>query len=80
MKMQINISELQKITLKEGELLVVKMKEADRITMDRFARYLREMLETKRVLVYSAPEDIEFLKLGLEEALVDEFIEKELSK
>lgn len=80
MKMQVNISEIHKISLKEGEVLIVRLPDNEsQETMGRFRKYLGEMLETKRVIVYCG-QKIEFLKLGLEEALVDELIEKELRK
>lgn len=73
--------EINKISLKEDEILVIRIKEKEttQATVQRFCQLFKDAMGTNRVVVYTGTQ-LEFLKLKLEEHLVDEFIEKELRK
>lgn len=80
MKMQINIEQINTLTIKPGEALLVKCPSGTNMaTLRQFQQYLVELLETKKIVVY-ADDNIEFLKVQLDEQVIDNLIESELRK
>ena len=81
MKVRFHVEEIHKISLKPDEVLIVKVTDPDTTSdqLRRIKEYLCNVLETKKILVYGHG-NLEFPKVGLEEHLIDELIEKELLK
>lgn len=79
--MTVEIEKLQTIKLEPNEVLVVHLKDtyADLHTIKQIQEYLRNLLETQRILVYSGGQ-IDFLKVQLEEKLVDKFVDDLIQK
>lgn len=80
MKMKVDIDQIHTLTIAPGEALLVRLPVGTSMaTMNAMHAHLVSILETKKIVVY-ASDKIEFLKIQLEEQVVDELIERELKK
>ena len=78
--MKVDIEKIHTLTIAPGEALLVKLPTGTSMsTMNAMHSHLVSVLETNKIVVY-ASDKIDFLKIKLEEQLIDDLIEKELKK
>lgn len=74
------ITQVQTISLAKDEVLLVRLQQGLSLqAMRRFEARLKEVLNTDKVLVFSV-DDASFLKVKLEEKLIDEIVDREIQK
>jgi len=80
MKMNVNVEEIKTLKIAQNEALLVKCPNGTSMaTIRQFQNYLVNLLETNKIVVY-ASDSIEFLKVQLEEQVIDNLIDTELKK
>ena len=74
------IKDVTKISLRADEVLLVRIpRDVPQSTMHKFFNMLTGALNSQNVIVYSC-DNIDFLKVALEEKLIDKLIEDEIQK